>query len=388
MAKKEKNTMSEDLAQVLADSINNQLGSKRNKVAYFLNGSQGDDPGTIMGWVSTGSSMLDLAVSNRPHGGLPVGKIVELMGMEQSGKSLLCAHLIKNTQSQGGVGVYIDTEASLDTRFLQAIGVDTDKMIYIPVNTIEDVWATVENAVVKFREKNPDKILTIIVDSQSAASTKAELEADFDRDGFTTAKSIINSKALRKITDLIHKQQVLLVATNQLRDKVGAMAFAEKYTTSGGKALQFHSSVRLMIKNVSKLKEKVNGVEQVIGREIEVEVKKNRVGPPERKTRYEIYYDSGIDDLSGWFKMAKTYKILEGGGAGYFRYNLPDKETGEFTEYKFQGYKGFVKLLDEHPDVKEAIYRDICDNYVMKYRNEVEDFERDADEVEKEQDGE
>lgn len=380
---KENQTISDDLAQVLADSINSKSG-KKNQVAYFLNGSSGDDPGSVMGWVSTGSSMLDLAISNRPYGGLPVGKIVELMGMEQSGKSLLCAHLIKNTQEQGGVGVYIDTEASLDTRFLQAIGVDTNKMIYIPVNTIEDVWATVENAIVKFREKNPNKILTIIVDSQSAASTKAELEADFDRDGFTTAKSIINSKAMRKITDLIHKQQVLLVATNQLRDKVGAMAFAEKYTTSGGKALQFHASVRLMIKNVSKIKEKVHGVEQVVGREIEVEIKKNRVGPPERKTRYEIYYDSGIDDLSGWFKMAKTYKIFNGGGAGHYSYDMPNRETGEFETIKFQGYNGFVKMLDENPEVKDAIYLDICDKYVMKYKNEIEDFQRDADAVEKE----
>jgi len=393
MARTKKETsapsLTEDLSQVLADSINSKLGKGKQQLAYFLNGVGNDDPKSIMGWVSTGCSTLDLAISNIPNGGLPVGKIVEIMGMEQSGKSLLCAHIVKSTQEQGGVGVYIDTEASLDTRFLNAIGVDTKKMIYIPIDTLEDVWATVENAVVKFREKNPNKILTLIVDSQSAATTKSELETDFSRDGFTTEKSIINSKALRKITNLIYKQKVLLVVTNQLRDKVGAMAFAEKYTTSGGKALQFHSSVRLLAKNVSKIKEDVNGVEQIVGRETEVIVKKNRVGPPERKIRYEIYYDSGIDDNSGLFTMLKKYKILKGGGAGWYTYENVDIETGEIIEQKFQGANGFHELVKMHPEVKQLMYEDICEKYIMKYQHEVKNFERDLDSVEKEEiDGE
>lgn len=386
MARKKTTTpsLTEDLSQVLADSINNKSGKNKGHMAYFLDGSGSDDPTTITGWVSTGSTMLDLAISNRPHGGLPVGKIVELMGMEQSGKSLLCSHIVKSTQEQGGVGVYIDTEASLDTRFLNAIGVDTKKMVYIPINTIEDVWETVDNVIIKFREKNPDKILTIIVDSQSAATTKAELEADFDRDGFTTAKAIINSKALRKITNLIYKQKVLLVVTNQLRDKVGAMAFAEKLQTSGGKALQFHSSVRLKAKNVSRIKEDVNGVEEIVGRETEVEIKKNRVGPPERKVRYEIYYDSGIDDYSGWFFILKKYKILKGGGAGWFTCPVVDGETGEIIEHKFQGANGFYKLLNEYPHVKEFLYNEICEKYIMKYKHEKDDFNRDVEAVTKE----
>jgi recombination protein RecA len=393
MARTKKETsapsLTEDLSQVLADSINSKLGKGKQQLAYFLNGAGNDDPKSIMGWVSTGCSTLDLAISNIPNGGLPVGKIVEIMGMEQSGKSLLCAHIVKSTQEQGGVGVYIDTEASLDTRFLNAIGVDTKKMIYIPIDTLEDVWATVENAVVKFREKNPNKILTLIVDSQSAATTKSELETDFSRDGFTTEKSIINSKALRKITNLIYKQKVLLVVTNQLRDKVGAMAFAEKYTTSGGKALQFHSSVRLLAKNVSKIKEDVNGVEQIVGRETEVIVKKNRVGPPERKIRYEIYYDSGIDDNSGLFTMLKKYKILKGGGAGWYTYEMVYMETGEIIEQKFQGANGFHELVKRYPEVKQLMYEDICEKYIMKYQHEVKNFERDLDSVEKEEiDGE
>ena len=57
------------------------------KVAFFL--SEGDDPSLISDWIPTGSSLLDLAISNRPNGGIPVGRITELTGLEQSGKSLI-----------------------------------------------------------------------------------------------------------------------------------------------------------------------------------------------------------------------------------------------------------------------------------------------------------
>lgn len=77
MAKKVANK--EDLAGLLAESLNKK--SKDQKVAYFLD----DDstPTNVAGWVSSGSDILDLAISNRPNGGFPMGRIVELMGLEQ-----------------------------------------------------------------------------------------------------------------------------------------------------------------------------------------------------------------------------------------------------------------------------------------------------------------
>ena len=87
--------------------------------------------------------------------------------------------------------------------------------------------------------------MTIVVDSVAAATTKIESAADYDEDGYATAKAIIMSKSMRKITNLIGKQKILCVFTNQLRQKLNAMPFGDQYTTSGGKALQFHASVRL-----------------------------------------------------------------------------------------------------------------------------------------------
>ena len=68
-------TKRDELANVLASSLNKQF--KGMKVAYFLDGTE-DTPTDLTEWVSTGSSLLDLAISNRPNGGLPVGRITEI----------------------------------------------------------------------------------------------------------------------------------------------------------------------------------------------------------------------------------------------------------------------------------------------------------------------
>ena len=88
------------LASELASSLNKQF--KDTKVAYFLDGSD-TTPTDIKDFISTGSTLLDLAVANRPNGGIAVGRITEINGLESSGKSLVGAHLLAETQKKGGV---------------------------------------------------------------------------------------------------------------------------------------------------------------------------------------------------------------------------------------------------------------------------------------------
>ena len=121
-----------------------------------------------------------------------------------------------------------------------------------------------------------DRLVTIVVDSVAAASTKKELEADYDKDGYATDKSIIISKAMRKITNMIGRQKITLVFTNQLRQKMNAMAFADPWTTSGGKALAFHASVRLRSASTGKIKAKdERGNERIVGIKVRANVIKN-----------------------------------------------------------------------------------------------------------------
>jgi recombination protein RecA len=366
MAKgKSKLEVVDSLANTLADSINKQFKGTALKSAYFLDGDD-DSPSNVSEWISSGCSMLDLAISNRPHGGFPVGRITEVTGLEASGKSLLAAHTLAETQKKGGLAVYIDTESATSSEFLTAIGVDLKTMLYVPLETIEEIFETIETIVEGVRKSDKDRLVTIVVDSIMGASTKIEMSAEYDKDGYATSKSIILSKAMRKVTNWIARERICLIFTNQLRTKLG-VSFGDSWTTSGGKAIPFHASVRLRLKNTGMIKAKVNGVEQVVGSKTNVQVVKNRMGPPHRKIDYDIYYDSGIDNWGGWLAIMKNFDLVKQAGAHYTMEDI-DMNTGEtFGEIKFQS-KNFIEKVINHQEIKERLYQRICDAYIFKYQ--------------------
>lgn len=362
MSKTESKDLYRDsLASALHESINSNVKRGEDNIAHFLDGEE-SSAANITDWISTGADTLDIAISNRPHGGLPVGRIVELTGLEASGKSLLAAHIIAETQKKGGIGVFIDTESAISTEFISAIGVDLQKMVYVQMEALEDVYQTVENIVEKVRESDKDRLVTIVVDSVMGASTKKELSGDYDKEGWATDKAILTSKAMRKLTGLIAQKKILLVFTNQLRQKLGVM-FGDPWTTSGGKALAFHSSVRLRLKSIGQLKAKVNGVEQTIGIQTRCQVIKNRVGPPMRQAEFDIMFDSGINNTDGWLRVLKEYNLIRQGGAWY-TYEMEDG-----SEIKFQA-KDFQDKLEDVPEMKDQIYNKICETLIMKYKSD------------------
>ncbi len=161
MAKKQKpidsvpNKMSaseaeDELASVLSDSLNKKF-KDQGQVVYTLNDKE--NPSNIVDWVSTGNAGLDLLISNTPNGGVAAGRLTEITGLESSGKSLLAGHIIANTQKKGGLAIYIENETSLFKAFLETLGVDTAKMLYVNLDTVEDIFAAIEDIVIKVREK-------------------------------------------------------------------------------------------------------------------------------------------------------------------------------------------------------------------------------------------
>lgn len=226
MAKKKENTkinVEDGLAAIVANSINSDLKKSLGEVVYTSNI---DD---ISGWVSTGCDMLDLAIANRPNAGLPIGKIIEFTGLEGTGKSLLCAQICSQVQRQNGIAVYIDTEAAFNEEFFTALGVDTsDKWLYVKLNVLEDIFVLIENMISKVREHNSDIPVVVVIDSIMGATTKVENNDDYDKEGWATSKAIVLSKAMRKITNLISNERIMLIMTNQLRINLAA-TFGDKF---------------------------------------------------------------------------------------------------------------------------------------------------------------
>ena len=126
---------------------------------------------------------------------------------------------------------------------------------------------------------------------------------------------------------------------------------------------------------MGQLKSKIGGVDQVVGIKTRAQVIKNRMGPPLRSVDYDIYFDSGIDNYGSWLQMMKTYKLVSQSGAWY---TYVDKKTGE--EIKFQA-KNWEDILEERPELKESIYNEICNSYIMAYKQSSEEANIDNVEV-------
>ena len=151
-----------------------------------------------------------------------------------------------------------------------------------------------------------------------------------------------------------------MIFTNQLRTRLG-VAFGDPYTTSGGKAIPFHASVRLRLKSVGQIKMKKDGVDQVIGIKTRAQVIKNRMGPPLKSIDYDIYFESGIDNYGGWLNVMKDYKLVSQAGAWY-TYTANDG-----SDIKFQS-KDFEKKMTEDPELKAEVYARICEAYILRYK--------------------
>ena len=88
----------DELSNLISKNLSKTFKDQAQTI-WYLDGPE-DSPSDIIDWISTGSSLLDLAISNRPNCGLPVGRITELTGLEGSGKSLVAAHVLAETKKK------------------------------------------------------------------------------------------------------------------------------------------------------------------------------------------------------------------------------------------------------------------------------------------------
>jgi len=292
--KKDTNDFTDDLIT----SLNKEHGSR---VAYNL--AHDTSPTHVNRWISTGSRLLDYIVANRQGGGLPEGRIVEVFGPPGIGKSHIAIQVARTTQQMGGIVVYIDTENATSVENLSLLGVDiTKRFVYVDTHCTEEVLSIAESTILKAKAMDKDVPITIIWDSVAASSPKAELIGDYDKESIGLQARAI-SKGMRKITGVIGNQNVLFLILNQIRTKIGVM-YGDPTTTPGGKAIPFHSSVRIKLGAGQQIQDKDKNV---IGIHVSAKTIKNKVSAPFRICNFEIHFGVGIKEHEQIFDVLRKH---------------------------------------------------------------------------------
>ena len=353
--------MSDDFTKDLIKSLNKDHGSR---VAYNL--AQDESPTHVKRWISSGSRMLDYICANRKNGGFPEGRIVEIFGPPSIGKSHIATQIARSTQAMDGIVVYIDTENATSVENLGSLGVDvSNRFVYVDTHCTEEVLSIAEKTILKAK----DIPVTIIWDSVAASSPKAELLGDYDKETIGLQARAI-SKGMRKITGVIGQTNSLFVILNQIRTKIGVM-YGDPDTTPGGKAIPFHSSIRIKLGAGQQIKDG----DDVVGIQVWAKTVKNKVAPPFRKVNFQIHFGKGIVEHEELFDLLRkhgedtvgNYIVKVSGPGGWKNLSIVDKTTGELVADKKFRKTEFDQVLS---DRQYSEYLDgLIENAMVKMLN-------------------
>jgi len=279
--------------------------------------------------IPTGSISLDLALG---VGGFPKGRIIEVFGLESSGKSTLALHVIAEAQKRGGLTAFIDAEHALDPEYAKRLGVKVNDLLISQPDTGEQALEILESLV------RSGVIDVVVVDSVAALTPRVEIEGEMGQQHIGLQARLM-SQALRKLTAIVAKSGTTVIFINQIRIKIGVM-FGNPEDTPGGKALKFYSSVRLELRRSAQIKQG----DQIIGNRIKAKIVKNKVAPPFRQTEFDIFYNEGISHLADVLNTGLKLGVVSRTGA-WFNYN--ETKLGNGMEASRAYLKENPKIVSE-----------------------------------------
>jgi len=336
MARPKKNTKAGKISMTdIRGMINKRAGMN---VAHNL---QEANPTEVKEWIPTGSRWLDSITCRGRLAGIPVGKVVEIAGLESSGKSYMAAQIAANAQKMGIDVAYFDSESAIDPVFLERAGCNLENLLYVQAQSVEFVLETIEELL-----GTGNKFL-FIWDSLALTPAISDIEGDFNPLSSMAVKARILAKGMSKLTIPIADTQSTFLVLNQLKTNITrspSEAMVEPYMTPGGKAMIYAYSLRVWLTG---RKAKASFITDDrgfrIGSELKATLKKSRFGTQGRQCTFKILWGDqiGIQDEESWFEAVKGSKHLVSSGAWY----ALDMGNGESV--KFQPSKWKEKIQDE-----------------------------------------
>jgi len=328
------------------------------------------NPTEVKDWIPTGSRWLDSIVCRGKLTGIPVGKVVEIAGLESTGKSYMAAQVASNAQNMGIDVIYFDSESAIDPTFLERTGCDLESLLYVQAQSVEFVLETIEDLLA-----NNDNRMLFIWDSLALTPSVSDVEGDFNPLSSMAVKARILAKGMSKLTVPIANSQSTFLVLNQLKTNITrspSEAMVEPYMTPGGKAMIYSYSLRIWLTG---RKAKASFVLDErgfrVGSEIKATLKKSRFGTQGRQASFKILWgdDIGIQDEESWFEAIKSSVYLKQSGAWY------SLEYKDGTEEKFQPSKWKNMLTNQK--FRDRVIEIMDEEVILKFdkrQGKAEDF--------------
>jgi len=256
-------------------------------------------------FLSTGSTMLNLACSGYPDRGFAKGHYYLIQGTTRSGKTFLAltclAEAAKNPEFKNYHFIHDDVERGALMNIQNFFGVEVERRLKtIHSYKIEDFYDNLDT----ISKKGFPFIY--ILDSMDALTSEFEIEKfaqqkkarkqDKDTAGsFGDGKAKVNSQNLRRAMKPLEKTGSILIIVNQKRDKLTGYGGS---SYSGGNALPHYASLIIRSDVKINIKKTYKGKERLQGTLCTLRVFKNRIQGKDRTIEMPIYSTYGMDDIS------------------------------------------------------------------------------------------
>ena len=296
----------------MSDYLDNLVKVTGNEYATKV--SDGVEAGDVSSYVDTGSYILNALVSGDIHGGIPSNKITALAGETATGKTFFALGMVKQflaDNPSGGV-LYFESESALTKDMIESRGIDSQRMIILPVTTIQEFT---HQAVKVVENHTEDKPLMMCLDSLGMLSTTKEVgDISEGKETKDMTRAQLVKGCFRVLTLKLGKAGIPLLVTNHTYKQVGTM-FPQD-VMGGGSGLQYAASTIIFL---SKRKEK-EGTD-VVGNVIHCKNFKSRLTKENKMVDVLLRYDKGLNRYYGLLELAEDAGIFTKVST---RYEMPD----------------------------------------------------------------
>lgn len=215
--------------------------------------------------------------------GLPFGRIVQISGKPDSGKSTHAACFMKAAQDQDHLVILWDAEKKFSPkRFDEQIKGKSENLLIVDTNSIVNGAKAVAHFVHAAKEQNPKCKILICWDSVGSSvnsNEDSEEDEDFSKQPGVDAKEIgfaikkFNKLSNRYIDRSTGEDTIATLIINQTYANIGSVGQVEK----GGGSLYYLSSLIIQLSRKQDLTRQKNGEKYKYGIVSRARVKKNHL---------------------------------------------------------------------------------------------------------------